>query len=111
MPAGMRASPPGKAALLQRVGDVGRGGSAGRHFAAGGGDHDVLPAGEFVSCGGALAGGGDHRLPEEFARILVERADLAVLEGGGDEDQPAGGDDGASVVLAPRVTAGGLVFI
>src|SRR5262249_22203118 len=41
--------------------------------------------------------------PEQLARLFVEGAELAVEVRRGDEDQAAGGHDGAPVVLASRV--------
>ena len=72
-------------------------------LAAAAGNHDVLPAVHHVGGWRGIPGKRQRRLPQQFARQLVERAQLAIEIGGGDEEQAAGGDDGPAVVVAAGV--------
>ena len=53
-----------------------------------------------VHGGRGVAGGGQRRLPEQLPVALVEGAELVVVVGRADEEEPAGRDHRAAVVLA-----------
>src|SRR5687767_5360835 len=62
---------------------------------AAGGDEDVLAAADHIGRRRGVAADGEIVLPERLARFLVERA-KALVFGGGDKDEAAGGDNRAA---------------
>src|SRR6185369_4130620 len=72
-------------------------------LAAAADDDDVLTSVDGVGGGGGVAGGREGRFPEQAAGELVVGVELPVEVGRADEEQPAGGDDRAAVVVAAGV--------
>ena len=66
-------------------------------------DHDVLFAIDHISGRRGHAGERKLRFPQQFSCAAVERPDLAVEVGGGNNHQSSGRHNGTTVVLGARI--------
>src|ERR1700722_11026617 len=72
----------------------------GARLAAARGDHHKLTAAGLVSRRGSVARRRQGGFPEQLAGSLIEGVKLAVVIGGGDEQQTSGSNHGSAVILA-----------
>jgi hypothetical protein len=83
--------------------DVDAAGRRLRIFASAGGDDHILTTVHFVSGGSGVARERQRGLPQQSASGFIESAKFFVEAGGADEDQAAGGYDGAAVIFGAGI--------